>query len=336
MIGCSIVLCAHNSEKVIGDTIRCIAEQEIDFPTELIFVDNASSDNTARIAKYVWKEKNSPFKLCIIREEKLGKGNALHTGFTAAKNEVIVFVDDDNRLCTNYLKQAVKLFLEMPELGVAGGVLDAEFEVPPPFWFERWKALYAIGCMKPVDSEPQEHSIYGAGMCMRAAAWQKILDAGYQPQVVGRSGLELSSGSDYEYCKLIKLAGWKLYSSSSLKLRHFMSKERLNWEYFLKLCTGISSSYVEIIGLHNAIVLKEGNLKDRLLTSWWIYRIKKQLKDWVLTLKKGPPTEGSESYVNWLKNREELKQIKLNKAKYESMVRQLTNPTFMQKISRYE
>ena len=334
MIGCSVVLCAHNSEKVIGDTMRCLANQEINFPVELIFVDNASTDRTVEIAEQIWKQKNNPFELSIIHETKLGKGNALHTGFAKANNEVIVFVDDDNQLFPNYLKHAVKLFVEKPTLGVAGGILEPEFEVPPPFWFERWKALYAIGSMKPIDSEPKEHSIYGAGMCIRTAAWQKILDAGYQPQVVGRSGKELSSGSDYEYCKLIKLAGWKLYSSSTLKMRHFMVRERLNWDYFLKLRQGVSSSYIEIIALHNAIVLKQRNLKNKVLTSWWTYRIKKQLKDWVLTLRKGSSKEGSINYVNWLRNREELNQIKRNKAKYESMVGQLTDPTFIQKISR--
>ena len=333
MNGCSIIICAHNSRKVIRDTLISLANQEVDFPVELIFVDNASSDGTAKYVEQIWQTLEAPFPLHLLVEKRPGQSFAVSKGFQETKYELIVFVDDDNRLQNNYIKNAFQLFIERPRLGVAGGVLEPEFEVDPPFWFEEYKALFAIGYMKPLDDAPTEHSIYGAGMCLRSTAWQSILDTGYRPQVVGRSGEKLSSGSDFEICKLIKLAGWDLLSCSQLRMKHFMTKERLNWSYLLKLREGISSSYIEIIALQNAIVWKYGSFWGRILTSWWVYRIKKQLKDGMLTIRKGTPKEGNANYVAWLQNRTELNAIKRGKRKYELMLKQFTNPGFIRKIS---
>ena len=72
-------------------------------------------------------------------------------GLNESNIELLVWVDDDNILNPNYLKQALQLFQRCPSLGAAGGASIPEFEEPPPAWYE--PGLAPIGCRDLGDEE---------------------------------------------------------------------------------------------------------------------------------------------------------------------------------------
>lgn len=88
----TILIPAYNEEKGVGRVIQSIPVHtllERGYETEVIVIDNNSTDHTASIAKKMG--------VTVIDEKKMGKGNALITGFNAVKNsKYVVIIDADD------------------------------------------------------------------------------------------------------------------------------------------------------------------------------------------------------------------------------------------------
>jgi glycosyltransferase involved in cell wall biosynthesis len=102
--GVSIIIFCHNSANRLPQTIEHLASQKVsrNVQWEVIVVDNASTDNTSKLAKNCWpKDTSVPLK--VVYEPQLGLNNARHRGFIEAKYEIVSFVDDDNRVCPEWV-----------------------------------------------------------------------------------------------------------------------------------------------------------------------------------------------------------------------------------------
>jgi glycosyltransferase involved in cell wall biosynthesis len=86
----SIVIPALNEEGIVGKTVKSVPIKELEekgFETEIVVVDNASTDKTA--------EEASEAGARVVRENKRGYGNAYLRGFKEAKGDIIVMGDAD-------------------------------------------------------------------------------------------------------------------------------------------------------------------------------------------------------------------------------------------------
>ena len=95
MKGLSVILIAHNEEQAIGRMLEGLLanyDQEI---LEIIVVDDASKDGTARIVE-AWSQRNAKVIL-IKRTPPCGVGRALKTGFDRInpKAECVLSMDSD-------------------------------------------------------------------------------------------------------------------------------------------------------------------------------------------------------------------------------------------------
>ncbi len=91
----SIVIPAHNEAnrlpKTIDEVLAFLSEQS--FSSEVIIVENASSDDTYQIGK-AYSDK-FPDIVKVLHEDLPGKGRAVHTGMTLAKGKYRFFADAD-------------------------------------------------------------------------------------------------------------------------------------------------------------------------------------------------------------------------------------------------
>lgn len=86
----SIVIPALNEEGIVGKTVRSVPIaklKENSLETEILVVDNASTDKTAQEASEAGAR--------VVYEEKRGYGNAYLRGFKEAKGDIIVMGDAD-------------------------------------------------------------------------------------------------------------------------------------------------------------------------------------------------------------------------------------------------
>lgn len=106
----SIVIPAHNEEENIAEVVNKI-EQSIDFPHELVIVNDHSTDATARLLDGLSKQYSN-IRLC---ENKLSRGfaNAIRTGFYNASGEALVPIMAD--LCDDL--STVKIMLDKIDAG---------------------------------------------------------------------------------------------------------------------------------------------------------------------------------------------------------------------------
>ncbi len=116
----SMILPAYNEEKIIGKSIEECLNQDYRGRTEIIVVDDGSTDRTYDIAER-YADQNS--KIRVIRhEQNKGKSFALNTGFAQARGEISVFSDTDSVLTPDALSKLVPHFKD-PEVGMVAGMV---------------------------------------------------------------------------------------------------------------------------------------------------------------------------------------------------------------------
>lgn len=246
-VGVTLLICTYNGASRLPEAIKYIAAQQVSthIPWEIVIVSNASQDNTLEVAAALARELE-PFAPCrVLNEPNPGKENALIQGFSEAAYEFIAIVDDDNWLAPNYVAMVYDIMGAHPEIGVLGAHAEGEFEVPPPNWFEQFRAVFAVGPQNNGVSGPLPAyvgHIYGAGSVVRKSGWLKLMAHGFKFTTSAKRGKVLSGAEDVELGDALQLAGYKLWYDDQLRLKHFMFKERLTWAYLLRIGQGTASS----------------------------------------------------------------------------------------------
>lgn len=121
----SILVPAHNEEKVIGRTVKSLLL--LNYPKdkmELIVINDNSSDNTRKLLQEI-KEDYGEYNFTVINTNDKtggkGKSNALNIGFATSKGEYIAVYDADNTPERNALRYLVNTIHKDESLGAVIG-----------------------------------------------------------------------------------------------------------------------------------------------------------------------------------------------------------------------
>ena len=98
---CAVVIPCHNYGRYLGTAIESVNNQTHP-PEQLIVVDDASTDNTKKIA--------SQYDVHYIRTEYRNEFHARAEGFKHVNTDVVCFLDADDILSANYLEEGLKQF----------------------------------------------------------------------------------------------------------------------------------------------------------------------------------------------------------------------------------
>ena len=234
----SVVICCHNSTRVLPPTLAHLANQAVrpSVHWEVVIVDNASTDGTTDSAK-LWPRGNVPLR--VVSEPTLGLAYARMRGIEEARGEIISFVDDDNWLCRDWVQTVYDVMNAHPEVGALGGIVEPEFETARPPWFAPVAYLYATGPEgEPSGDVTGVHMLCGAGLSVRRSALADIKSKGFRSIAVGRQGAGLGAGEDSEMTYSLRLAGWRMWIDPRLRIKHFLPVRRLSWDYARRLAYG--------------------------------------------------------------------------------------------------
>jgi glycosyltransferase involved in cell wall biosynthesis len=257
--GVSIIICCHNGASRLHETIRHIMRQVVPayIPWEFILVNNASTDNTVDIVNAVWFSNPPKADFKIVDEPMLGLSHARAKGFEEAQYEFVVMCDDDNWLADDYVTNTYKVMAEKASIAALGGFGKLVYEVEPPKWIE-FAHIFAAGQQSPQTGKVAKNRIHGAGCVIRKSAYLKLKELGFKSMLSDRKGSDLSSGGDYELCYALSIMGYDIWYDERLKFSHFITKDRLNWEYFIRYakesstCFDVLTSYKMIAADTNA------------------------------------------------------------------------------------
>jgi glycosyltransferase involved in cell wall biosynthesis len=230
----SVVMCCHNSEKRIENTLQYLSQQILSSPEyrfEIILVDNNCKDNTVDIAKKIWAPFQEKYPMHIVYEQKPGKSNALMAGYDAANYEIILLCDDDNWLCVDYFDITLSLFNQYPHIGMLGGYgSEARFgeSVEEPIWFKEMSGAYFVG--KFIESSgflpATNFNIWGAGSVIRKTMWNYLISNGFEFKNSLQAGK--AQAEDAELAKIITITGHPLYFDERLTFIHDLSGGRVS------------------------------------------------------------------------------------------------------------
>jgi len=108
----SVVMPGYNVEKTVGENLEALLKQTNGFKekVEVIFVDDGSRDKTVEVVKR--------FGVRVIKQKHAGPAVARNKGMRAAKGRIVIFLDADCKISSNWLKEIVKPFKDGKVAGV--------------------------------------------------------------------------------------------------------------------------------------------------------------------------------------------------------------------------
>jgi glycosyltransferase involved in cell wall biosynthesis len=239
MFVCSLIICTHNPGPYLQRALDGLRAQSL--PTtqwELLLIDNASSERLSDVWDLSWHPNARH-----VREDLLGLTPARLRGVAEARGELLVFVDDDNVLASDYLERAVSIADRHQWLGVFGaGMLEPEFEIAPPPELLPLCSMLALRTVRATVWTNNAKDVsclpWGAGLCVRhaiARLYRDVVDGMNTAGVLDRRGDQLFCGGDDLFSWVAAGSGHGFGLFPELRLLHIITKRRLNRSYFLRL-----------------------------------------------------------------------------------------------------
>jgi hypothetical protein len=181
------------------------------------------------------------------------------------------FIDDDNIPAPDWAQRALEAMNAHPDAGAIGGFNEADLPIDPPTWFSRFAGLYAVGPQGPAEGGDVTRSrgfLWGAGLCVRRAAFDRVRMAGFSPMATGRTGGQFHLGDDTEICLVLRIAGWRLWYEPKLRLRHRIAETRLSWRYLCARSRADGASSVLLDPYQFALAGAGADFRVRLARRW--------------------------------------------------------------------
>jgi glycosyltransferase involved in cell wall biosynthesis len=122
----SVIICSHNPrDGYIRRTLDALCKQALPKSHwELLLIDNASNEHLSEKWDLSWHPAARH-----VREDELGLTHARLRGIREAAAELLVFVDDDNVLNSDFLSCALEISKSYPWVGIYGGSILGEYDV---------------------------------------------------------------------------------------------------------------------------------------------------------------------------------------------------------------
>ncbi|MBI4020053.1 MAG: glycosyltransferase family 2 protein [Candidatus Aenigmarchaeota archaeon] len=160
----SIVIAARNNADTLGQCIESLLSQTYK-NTEIIVVNDGSTDNTARLAK------RYPVKVVSIRHTIYGCSRPRRRGIGKAKGEFILIVDADAKYHPRYIERLIRHFKDRRIAAAAGRVIVWN----PDTWITRCReVMYKVRFDDPANMEKEIKAGKIAAWFMRKKAYDEV------------------------------------------------------------------------------------------------------------------------------------------------------------------
>ena len=256
----SVIVCTYNRSQSLGKTLASLSQLSAPSGTssELIVVDNNSTDDTAELVKAF--AAASRFSVQYVFEIKQGLSHARNAGISAARGDLLAFTDDDVTIDSRWLCELHGIFDQFGCMGVGGRIVPV-WTGQRPSWLELVFShplrsdIRLCGPLVSFDhgQEPCELHVlpFGANMAFKKAAFEKH---GRFRTDLGR-GSSLMLGEDSEFGARLLRAGDKLVYAPGAVVYHPVPETRLRRAYFQSHYFNSGRYMVRVNGLpENAIL----------------------------------------------------------------------------------
>jgi len=277
----SVIICTYNPrEEYLRRTLEGLRAQTLPPDQwELLLIDNASTVPLTGRFDTSWQ----PHARHLL-EGKPGKLNAWLLGMREAQSEILLFVDDDNVLASNYLEVALAIGNEWPFVGAWGGGIRPEFESPLPGWVgdQVWRVT-VVDVKEEVWSNLREDYVnfpVGAGLCIRRQVAQKYQERCRLNGVsskLDRYGKGLGGYGDIDLVCCALDIGLGKGKSPRLQETHLIPSSRLTLDYFVRHAEGDAASMMLWRASRGLPIQAPRPVSWLGVLRWWLHRMKHQV-----------------------------------------------------------
>lgn len=219
----SIVIPVYNEEAFLRDCLTSIAQQTVR-PTEVIVVNNNSTDQTAAIAH------RFPF-VRLLHEPRQGVVFARTTGFDAATGDIIGRIDADTILPSTWVAEVQRVFAA-EDIGAASGSVDYHY-VP---WARFFSMLDQYIRRYLAWSLGRQYTLQGVNLALRRSVWQAS-----KPLLCHTGDMH----EDFDLSIHIREAGYKTIFAPSLRCSAVFRQATGSWRNFTRYVLLTPGTYAQ-------------------------------------------------------------------------------------------
>jgi glycosyltransferase involved in cell wall biosynthesis len=241
------LISTYNRAATLRRTLEFLAAQAVPPPYtwEVLVVENNCTDDTLAVVREFQATRRIPQLRCM-HEARQGAGHARRSGIRAAHGRLIAIVDDDCWLDADWVAEAIRFADGHPRAGAFGGRNELLWQQPPPnFVVDYGESLArqdfgdAELCLPPEGRRLP----CGAGLVVRRAALfaDGLLESLH---LRGRDPGYHHAGEDSEIVLRLRRAGWDIWYTPRLRLRHVIPPQRMTLEHMCRLHRGFGRAEV--------------------------------------------------------------------------------------------
>lgn len=216
----SIVILCHNDLSFLKQCVDSI-KKHTNVPYELIFVDNASEDDSQKFFRSVRGAK------VIINPTNLAFAKGNNQGIQIARGDYVLLLNADVIVTEGWLERMLNCAESDPSIGLVGPVTNhaTQLQVVPPGYkslselprFALARAMRYSGAWEDV------HRLIGFCLLIKKEVLQRV---GLLDERFGPGGYE-----DFDYCLRVRQAGYKIKLCKDVYIHHFGGKGYVGMDY---------------------------------------------------------------------------------------------------------
>lgn len=223
--GISVVVCTYRGAEYLPETLATLfaTAREAHGYCEILLVDNASDDDTAKIIAEAAQRAPVPF--VALRETRLGLSHARNCGVAHARGHIIAFTDDDVSVPVNWIPMLEQVFSDRDVTAAGGKILPGTGSGLPTWLTPDLHHHFALLDYGDLPQRMHSAAVWGANMAFRAECFDRH---GRFDPALGRRGEKLYVGEETEFLARMINAGELVMYDPRLFVQHRLSPERLS------------------------------------------------------------------------------------------------------------
>ena len=260
-VSVSIIICTYNRAAGLRKTLDALAKVRIrsEWKAELILVDNASTDNTAMVARSATLPK---IEVRYLYEPKQGLSYARNAALAQARGDVILFTDDDVLPAEDWVEHLVSALVTDTCDAVTGQFTPARHLLRP--WLtpiHKWW-LADSDAAKPRDGVRE---LLGGNMGFRRSVLERV--RAFDPEL-GRGALGFADDTLFGW--QLARAGYRIQYVPAARVIHQFDVSRLQRTHWLSAARerGRTGAYLRYHWEHADIPF------PRLMWLWYFMKLR--------------------------------------------------------------
>jgi len=222
----TVAICTRNRAAFLEKAVRSVLRQ-MTGGTELLIIDNASTDDTPAVAARLAAANPG---VNVLREGELGLSAARNAALKNGRGQFVLFLDDDATAEPGWLA-AYQRFLSAPpseKIAVVGGAVVNEYEVPPPKWVNASATFDSGGSPRRLA---YRGSLFGGNIAYRREA---ALAAGMFDTRLGRKGKSMMGREESDLNIRLQDAGHEIWWLPGATILHYVSAYRMEFREMMR------------------------------------------------------------------------------------------------------